>query len=127
MKKTLAVVLALLMAATMVFTLVSCGSAEDKVEEYVKEANKQIEPMKSQFTDLGMDLEYEARGTTIVLVMTISDYIEDALEGQYDALSSTYDSMITIDQVKKECPEVTSVVIEIRNESGRVLFSKEFK
>ena len=127
MKKTLAVVLALLMAATMVFTLVSCGSAEDKVEEYAKEANKQIEPMKSQFNDVGIDVEFEARGTTIVLVMTISDYIEDALEGQYDALSSTYDSMITIDQIKKECPEVTSLVIEIHNESGRVLFSKEFK
>lgn len=130
MKKTLAVVLAILMATTMVFTLVSCGSDEDKVKDLAKELNEKMQADSNyeMLKELGMDIAFEARGTELVIAYILSDDLLDMMpEDSFAGVSNEISSYASADEIKKECPAVSKITVEVRGTNGDVVYSEEMK
>ena len=130
MKKTLAVVLALLMATTMVFTLVSCGGDEDKVKDVAKQLNEELQSNSDyeMLKSMGMEISFEARGTELVIAYIMSDSLLSQMpEGSFVGVSDAMSSFASADDIKKECPAISKITIEVRGTSGNVVHSEEMK
>ena len=103
MKKTLAVVLALLMATTMVFTLVSCGGDEDKVKDVAKQLNEELQSNSDyeMLKSMGMEISFEARGTELVIAYIMSDSLLSQMpEGSFVGVSDAMSSFASAEDIK---------------------------
>ena len=130
MKKTLAVVLAILMATTMVFTLVSCGSAEDKVKDFAKELSEELKKNSDyeMLKSMGMEVSIESKGTELVIAYILSDSMLDQVPADaFAGISNEMSAFASAEDIKKECPSVSKITIEIRGTSGNVVYSEEMK
>lgn len=124
MKKTLAVVLCLMLA----FSLVACGGAggaEDtsaKLQEYIDQIPQ--ETWDSMSVD-GMNLEIEVRGNYLAYVGTFTIDIPESMVGtlqtSLDATKGTFEALN--DQIAEEVPGFAGTIVEYYNSDGKILAS----
>lgn len=121
MKKIVAFIMSVLLISVM---LVSCKNDESAVSDYAKKLNS--DDADTKLGADGISLEFEARGTTLAVVIMPERQIFNRTPAEYyqpicDDLSKT----IPRDTIERECPEVTSVVVEVKDPEGNVVFSQE--
>ena len=124
MKKTLAVVLCLMLA----FSLVACGGAggaEDtsaKLQEYSDQIPQ--ETWDSMSVD-GMNLEIEVRGNYLAYVGTFTIDIPESMVGtlqtSLDATKGTFEALNN--QIVEEVPGFAGTIVEYYNNDGKLLAS----
>ena len=144
-KKILAIIIAVMMAATAV-CLSSCGAVADGVSDLASGADilgnvgandevaEYAELVKEAFgTDsmMGMKIDVTARGDSLVYVYTY-EAVDSVTQEQADtieqSLVDTYgDGSAILDAIKAECPAVESVIFEYYESDGDLVLSKEFK
>ena len=113
--------------------LTGCGllkSDKQKVQAIVTEAQKQLESQKASLGDT-MDIEIEARGTSIAYIYTYKQDIGDidamktALAGQDDTLKQGLKSVL--DQLKDIGIEDASLIVEYKANDGTMIYETEIK
>ncbi len=144
-KKILAVILAVMMAATAV-CLSSCGAVVDGISDLASGADilgnigandevaEYAELVKEAFgTDsmMGMKIDIIARGDSLVYIYTY-EAVDSTTQEQADAIEAslvdTYgDGSDLLDAIKTECSAVESVIFEYYESDGDLVLSKEFK
>ena len=126
MKKLLAIVLCLVFC----LSLVACGGNADsdsaKVAKYVNENKEElISAMESSFSAssaMGCEVDVKAVGNGMVIDVNIAgfnnipDEQKELLQSTYDAMSSTFDTML--DNLKAEVPEFGYITINVNEEDG---------
>ena len=126
MKKLLAIVLCLVFC----LSLVACGgnTASDsaKVAKYVNENKEElVSAMESSFpasSAMGCEVDVKAVGNGMVIDVNIAgfndipDEQKELLQSTYDAMSSTFDTML--DNLKAEVPEFGYITINVNEEDG---------
>lgn len=126
MKKLLAIVLCLVFC----LSLVACGgntaSDSDKVAKYINENKEElVSAMKSSFSAssaMGCEVDVKAVGNGMVIDINIAgfnnipDEQKELLQSTYDAMSSTFDTML--DDLKAEVPEFGYITINVNEEDG---------
>ena len=129
-KKILAVVFVVLMLA---MTMTSCGMSDsEKVAAQLEKGGSAIESSFSSFKDnYGFDIDYYAKDCSIVLEVNIGTEVADVdtVKTQLDTALNSVDSTMTasVEQMRKECPEVESLIFVYVDKDGTELTSKEFK
>jgi len=129
-------ILALVLAAIMMFSLVACGSdaeAEKKVAAYVeKNRAALIQSMESSFaTTSGMtcktSIEVEGCGFSMYVRINeldnVPESVKDKMQDSYDAMDSYFESMLNA--MQKELPELEYWNIYVCEKDGDVLASIE--
>ena len=126
MKKLLAIVLCLVFC----LSLVACGgnTASDsaKVAKYVNENKEElVSAMESSFSAssaMGCEVDVKAVGNGMVIDVNIAgfnnipDEQKELLQSTYDAMSSTFDTML--EDLKAEVPEFGYITINVNEEDG---------
>ena len=126
MKKLLAIVLRLVFC----LSLVACGgnTASDsaKVAKYVNENKEElVSAMESSFSAssaMGCEVDVKAVGNGMVIDVNIAgfndipDEQKELLQSTYDAMSSTFDTML--EDLKAEVPEFGYITINVNEEDG---------
>ena len=127
MKKTLVLLLALVMC----FGLVACGGssadAEAKIADYVAENKSDlIEQFESGFTGSGLtcDTKIKAVGTGFVIDVTINELTEvpeetkEALQSTYDGMSDQFEDALKT--MQQEIPEISYYTVNVRAKNGDI-------
>ena len=126
MKKLLAIVLCLVFC----LSLVACGGNADsdsaKVAKYVNENKEElVSAMESSFSAssaMGCEVDVKAVGNGMVIDVNIAgfnnipDEQKELLQSTYDAMSSTFDTML--EDLKAEVPEFGYITINVNEEDG---------
>ena len=126
MKKLLAIVLCLVFC----LSLVACGgnTASDsaKVAKYVNENKEElVSAMESSFSAssaMGCEVDVKAVGNGMVIDVNIAgfndipDEQKELLQSTYDAMSSTFDTML--EDLKAEVPEFGYITINVNEDDG---------
>ncbi|MBQ9769610.1 MAG: DUF4854 domain-containing protein [Clostridia bacterium] len=126
MKKLLAIVLCLVFC----LSLVACGgnTASDsaKVAKYVNENKDElVSAMESSFSassSMGCEVDVNAVGNGMVIDVNIAgfdnipDEQKELLQSTYDAMSSTFETML--DNLQSEVPEFGYITINVNEEDG---------
>lgn len=126
MKKLLAIILCLVFC----LSLVACGgnTASDsaKVAKYVNENKEElVSAMESSFSAssaMGCEVDVKAVGNGMVIDVNIAgfndipDEQKELLQSTYDAMSSTFDTML--EDLKAEVPEFGYITINVNEEDG---------
>lgn len=127
-KKFMKVVLPMLVAATMMFSVTGCNSKKD-LETWVKsdEAVEYVDEINSSLAGSGMSVSFEAEGDTLSFIYTFDQIVElpkETMDQTFDAMSSEFDS------AREELVKYTgNKDLKIRfvyiNGDGSELYSKE--
>lgn len=121
MKRIIALIMSALLISVM---LISCENGNNAVSDYAKKLNS--DNGDAQLSADGIDLEFEARGTTLAVVITPEKAIYNRTPNeQYMHICDDLSSMIPKDTIKRECPEISSVIVEVIDPDGNVAFSGE--
>ncbi len=126
MKKLLAIVLCLVFCLSLVACGGNTGSDSAKVAKYVNENKEElISAMESSFSAssaMGCEVDVKAVGNGMVIDVNIAgfndipDEQKELLQSTYDAMSSTFDTML--DNLKAEVPEFGYITINVNEEDG---------
>ena len=128
-KKVLNVVLSVVIATSMMFTMTACG--KKSLDSWVnsKEATTTIDYMNENLD--GMTVTFEADGDVFAMVFTFDDTIEVA-EGAEEAMGQLFDSQkaqfetIRDELIKETGNSNISVRVVYNNGDGSEIFSQEF-
>lgn len=121
MKKIIALIMSALLVAVM---LVSCKSDESAVSDYAKKLNS--DDADAMLSMDGIDLEFEARGTKLAVVILPERTVFNRTPAeQYPLICHDLSQAIPRDTIERECPEVTAVIVEVKDPDGAVVFSEE--
>ena len=126
MKKLLAIVLCLVFCLSLVACGGNTGSDSAKVAKYVNENKEElVSAMESSFSAssaMGCEVDVKAVGNGMVIDVNIAgfnnipDEQKELLQSTYDAMSSTFDTML--DNLKAEVPEFGYITINVNEEDG---------
>ena len=148
MKKTLFKMLAGMMAILMIFAMAACNApaetpeenvvepveteAEIAVKEYVEAANLLVNEAYGE--DQSFEIKLEARGTAIVYVFTSKEFdnlsdedlalMKSVLDGEIEKQKDTFAT--NLKEVQSEEPNVSAIVLEYYDKSGKLITSAEF-
>lgn len=120
-------IFALLLTLAVMFSLVACGSADDKkLEEYLEKNRSQlISAMKASATGLNCDISVSAKDAGFVFdfvlkdLNNLSDEQKDLIQTTYDRQGSTWETALST--MRKELPELTSLTIYVREADGDLI------
>ena len=129
MKRTVTLFTCMLLLLSVMFVGCAGDGGVKKVQTIVDQAQDQIATMKAQAGGQ-MDIEIEARGTSIVykytMLMDLGGLdIKDELEKQLDAQKATFEALVTM--LKTQRVTDPSVIVEYLDKDGNMILEKEYK
>ena len=122
------IIILLLSATLLCFTLISCKDDSESVKEYVNKLNAEADEKLIQLNKDGIDVEFSSKGTKLTITLLPSELVLNSTPVEnYSSLISDLSSMIPRETLERECPEITSVILEVKNADGETVFSEEIK
>ena len=129
--KILALLLVLSMAVSLALT--SCGkkSVNDQINSFIATIQDELDEVNDDLGDM-IDMKVEARDGSLVYsyqytfdLGVSNEYMAELLGNSLESGASAFEN--TYSKLKKEIPEVKSVIVEYLDMNGTLIVSKEFK